>query len=805
MIALTKFSIALLLITASAIAAYLLLAPSDEGFDATGSQPRDATSFQSQDGICKQDEERLARLRANPSLDEGLSFVSEIRCLRLWPQLQTIMDGFANSSRQTATSRPSGPDAIPTSDIALAPGTTSTPLGDACKRDEDRLAELRANPSVQAAVRFDSELQCPRLRPQLPAILSQLSKTAKVEAANQLAAAPATMSTGVTTPPAASPSALEVASAASDDGCKRDEARLVELQAQPSRDEAVRFEDELKCSRLQPQVMALLDSLSQAPQSAGTPTPNGAPTDTTSTGGAAPPASDPAPEAKSASRPLSPSEAPSSATTAAETSPPASASTTDARDPAAALNLNGAPPDKVAADAVTPRASEPPVSEVTSGAGAPSSGEAPLNAGSAGAADTNSTGEATTHPSRPGLQALTGNLANEPPTQIGSISNDERGTRNAVNDTQPPSQAIADADRRIAALESDKDSPSISEQTPAGERGRRQPASPVSSATEDAIPVTSAVSHDASRETKPADSVERSSALPARTDVAAGMQLAALAPDETCQRDEARLAQLRGAPSRDEISRFANELGCARLRPQVLSLMESLAPTPSRDAATATPPGAQVESEGSPASPPPPADVASSESAETCKRDEERLARLGSNPSGDEALRFVKELSCEKLLPQLQRLLHSPDFEASAPRAPAYSAHLNPLLGQTCASERAALDRLRQEPSAETVGLFWRDLQCEGLRPQVRLLMESLNVSPDSVGSAAAPGEPEGRGATSDTPTAIETDPTCRQERAELNRVRSTPDLSGAKRFANGFTCGALKPQVARLLESLGE
>jgi len=28
-------------------------------------------------------------------LDEGLSFVSEIRCLRLWPQLQTIMDGLA--------------------------------------------------------------------------------------------------------------------------------------------------------------------------------------------------------------------------------------------------------------------------------------------------------------------------------------------------------------------------------------------------------------------------------------------------------------------------------------------------------------------------------------------------------------------------------------------------------------------------------------------------------------------------------------------------------------------------------------
>ena len=78
---------------------------------------------------------------------------------------------------------------------------------------------------------------------------------------------------------------------------------------------------------------------------------------------------------------------------------------------------------------------------------------------------------------------------------------------------------------------------------------------------------------------------------------------------------------------------------------------------------------------------------------------------------------------------------------------------------------------------------FWRDLQCEGLRPQVRLLMESLNVAPDAVGSAAAPGEPEARGPTSDTPTAIETVPTCRQETAELNRVRAS--LISATRSAS--------------------
>ena len=352
--------------------------------------------------------------------------------------------------------------------------------------------------------------------------------------------------------------------------------------------------------------------------------------------------------------------------------------------------------------------------------------------------------------------------------------------------------------------------PPISAQAPADERGASQPTNPVSSAAEGAVPATAAVSHDASQDAKPAGDAERSSAPPARTDGAAGTQLAALAPDEICQRDEEHLAQLRGAPSLEEAARFAHGLGCERLRPQVLSLMESLAPIPAQDASTATPPGAQVQSKTAyPASPAAGADVASPATAETCKRDEERLARLGSNPSGDEALRFVKELGCEKLLPQLQRLLHSPDFKASAPRAPADSAHLNPLLGQTCASERAALDGLRQEPSAEAAGLFWRDLQCEGLRPQVRLLMESLNVAPDSVGSAAAPDGPEVRAAPSDAPIAVEHGNAAEKEREEriearpLDRVIARLDRKLACRLGVGAGSGvrlalSVPPRIGR-------
>jgi hypothetical protein len=342
------------------------------------------------------------------------------------------------------------------------------------------------------------------------------------------------------------------------------------------------------------------------------------------------------------------------------------------------------------------------------------------------------------------------------------------------------------------------------EKTPASS----DPEASVRSPSSEAVPATgAAVSHDASQDARPANGVARHLALAAGADGAASAQLAALAPDEICQRDEDRLAQLRMNPSRGKAERFANELGCEKLRPQVLALFESLSPAPpAADVSGAASPGVQAENETAHlASPVSGADGASPMSVATCERDEERLVRLRSSPAADEALRFEKELGCEKLRPQLHRLMESLDFGPSAP-APADRSHANPLLGEACASERSALDRVRQEPSAEAAGLFWRDMKCDGLRPQVRLLLESLNVAPDPVASAAAASEPKARQAASVAPTAVGADPgACRRETAELNRLRATPDLEDAKRFAGAVTCDALRPQVARLLDSFGE
>ena len=73
-----------------------------------------------------------------------------------------------------------------------------------------------------------------------------------------------------------------------------------------------------------------------------------------------------------------------------------------------------------------------------------------------------------------------------------------------------------------------------------------------------------------------------------------GVEIAALTPDEICKRDWDRLERLRSNPTSDEAARFANELGCEKLRPQLLGLMGSLG------YAAPTPPAAEVSNGGPP-------------------------------------------------------------------------------------------------------------------------------------------------------------------------------------------------------------
>ncbi len=202
-----------------------------------------------------------------------------------------------------------------------------------------------------------------------------------------------------------------------------------------------------------------------------------------------------------------------------------------------------------------------------------------------------------------------------------------------------------------------------------------------------------------------------------------------------------------------------------------------------------------------------------------CERDADRLVRLRANPTNEEASSFASELSCEKLRPQLSRLMESLGFAIPAPAPPANSppaaqavvAERKPATD--CASEQAALDHLRAEPSIDEAQAFWRGLQCERLRPQARMLMESLDIvvedpSPHPVlgdASAALPKANDIRAVVAPGDSVAEDPAACDREKQELDRLRANPDRRDAERFARAMTCAALKPQAARLLDSLND
>jgi hypothetical protein len=543
--AVTKFSITLPLVTATAIAVYLYATPGDEGFDPPRSEPPDA--------ICKQDGERLARLRARPSLDEGLAFVGEIRCVQLWPQLQTLLDSLSDPSRSTASSKldPPASDTTSGGDAASSPGATSAMLDDACKRDEDRLVELRANPSVDAAIRFDSELRCPRVQPQLPAILKQLGQGAgSVDLADRKAPAPDTMSASVAAPPASEPRAPEATS----DACKHDEQRLAELQVKPSLDEAVRLENEMQCLRLQPQVLALLDKLIQAPQSAGALTPNGARRNTTS----ATPASEPPTSEAASATSVDACNRDEDRLAELQANPTVDKATRLANEftciklvPQLLAILDSlrhaagaAPPSGPtgagtisAGEAASPTL-EPPASEATSEASDDACKQdeqrmARLRTTPSGEELARFAQELRCETLRPALRALIAASASLP--ESASVSEDAGARRNQTNETLPTPQSAADAERRIAQLESEKGALAaevsrLRQQASFNEQAHATPSPP------------------------PAAAVERSETPPASAAANAERRIAQLESEKGALIAEVRRLQHdREAPSADEV------------------------------------------------------------------------------------------------------------------------------------------------------------------------------------------------------------------------------------------------------------
>ena len=122
----------------------------------------------------------------------------------------------------------------------------------------------------------------------------------------------------------------------------------------------------------------------------------------------------------------------------------------------------------------------------------------------------------------------------------------------------------------------------------------------------------------------------------------------AIDPVLACARDEQRLTQLRAAPSPQEVARFQKELTCPRLEAQVQRLLESVSVDPQQQPAPVVPARPQQAEVQPPA-------VA----AQSCASEEARLSNLRADPNVDEIKKFERELRCEHIRPQVQRLRES--------------------------------------------------------------------------------------------------------------------------------------------------
>jgi hypothetical protein len=98
----------------------------------------------------------------------------------------------------------------------------------------------------------------------------------------------------------------------------------------------------------------------------------------------------------------------------------------------------------------------------------------------------------------------------------------------------------------------------------------------------------------------------------------------------------------------------------------------------------------------SPSQSPPGSEVATPTTDEVCRRDEDRLERLSNSRSSDEAMRFVTELRCEKLRPQLFRLTERLDYPDPMSAAVATQGPSSTVAQADAASRRAI--ELRNKP-----------------------------------------------------------------------------------------------------------
>jgi hypothetical protein len=163
----------------------------------------------------------------------------------------------ANASPANASPSKPEPANAPKPQAALDPAL-------ACSRDELRLARLRSDPVPDEVARLQRELSCDKLRPQVMRLFESIATVPPASAA-PVAAAPAANAVRKSAPPAepAAGAQAQAAPISPEMACARDSERLALLRADPSIDAIARFEKELGCEHIRPQLRRLRESVGQ--------------------------------------------------------------------------------------------------------------------------------------------------------------------------------------------------------------------------------------------------------------------------------------------------------------------------------------------------------------------------------------------------------------------------------------------------------------------------------------------------------------------------------------------------------------
>jgi hypothetical protein len=142
----------------------------------------------------------------------------------------------------------------------------------------------------------------------------------------------------------------------------------------------------------------------------------------------------------------------------------------------------------------------------------------------------------------------------------------------------------------------------------------------------------------------PVASVNKTTAPPTVAPPAAGEKAPPVIAtrEDLCKQDRDTLLRLRAIPLAEDVDRFAMQLKCEELRPQVMRLMESVG-------APQAPPTKSAETDTRPR----PA------ASGSCDAEIAELSRLRANPDRKQAQAFADSLTCAALRPQAQRLLES--------------------------------------------------------------------------------------------------------------------------------------------------